>query len=156
MKEGEKALSKNILGAQTFSRPPARFTEASLVKRLESEGIGRPSTYAPTISTIMDRGYVEKQEKKYLFPTETAFTVTDFLQEYFTQMMEYNFTREVEEEFDIVAQGKETYNVMLQKFWENTLKKNIDDADEKATKVVEKVGRECPKCGKELIFKFSS
>lgn len=69
--------------------------------------------------------------------------------------MEYKFTREVEEEFDEVAQGKEKYNTMLQRFWDKTLKKNLDEADEKAEKVIEKVGRECPKCGKELIFKFS-
>jgi DNA topoisomerase I len=147
--------SKTLEAVQSFSRPPARFTEASLVKRLESEGIGRPSTYAPTISTIIDRGYVEKQEKKYLFPTETAFTVTDFLQEYFTEMMEYKFTREVEEEFDEVAQGKEKYHTMLQRFWDKSLKKNLDNADEKAEKVIEKTGENCPNCGKELIFKFS-
>ncbi len=153
--EGEIAHSKYILGTQTFSRPPARFTEASLVKRLEGEGIGRPSTYAPTISTIIDRGYVEKLDKKYLHPTETAFTVTDFLQEYFTQMMEYSFTKSVEEDFDKVAQGKEKFQSMLAKFWEGTLKKNIDDAGEKAEKVIELVGKKCPLCESELIYKFS-
>jgi DNA topoisomerase I len=118
MKEGEKAVSKNILGSQTFSRPPARYTEASLVKKLESEGIGRPSTYAPTISTIIDRGYIEKNDKKYLAPTDIAFMVTDFLQEYFTQMMEYSFTKSVEEDFDKIATGKENYQNMLRRFWE--------------------------------------
>jgi DNA topoisomerase-1 len=116
--QGEIAQSKVITGTQTFSRPPARFTEASLVKRLEAEGIGRPSTYAPTISTIIDRGYVEKKDRKYLHPTETAFTVTDFLQQYFSQMIEYSFTKSVEEEFDIIADGKMEYPTMLQKFWE--------------------------------------
>lgn len=153
--EGEIALSKNITGTQTFSRPPARFTEASLVKKLEAEWIGRPSTYAPTISTIIDRGYVEKLDKKYLHPTETAFTVTDFLQEYFTQMMEYSFTKSVEEEFDTIAEGKVKFQTMLSKFWEWTLKKSIEEAWEKAEKVVELVGKKCPLCENELVFKFS-
>lgn len=155
MKQGDIAQSKSILATQSFSRPPARYTEASLVKKLESEGIGRPSTYAPTISTIIDRGYVEKQERKYLHPTETAFTVTDFLEEYFVQMMQYQFTRSVEEEFDEIANGKEKYQTMLQKFWEGTLKKNIEEAGEKAEKVIEKVGKNCPECGNELIYRYS-
>ncbi len=155
MKEWDIAQSKNILGSQTFSRPPARYTEASLVKKLEGEGIGRPSTYAPTISTIIDRWYVEKNDKKYLAPTEVAFTVTDFLQEYFTQMMEYSFTKSVEEDFDKIATGKEKYQSMLARFWEGTLKKNIDDAGEKAEKVIELVGKKCPLCESELVYKFS-
>lgn len=146
---------KNILGTQTFSRPPARYTEASLVKKLEGEGIGRPSTYAPTISTIIDRGYIEKLDKKYLHPTETAFTVTDFLEEYFNQMMQYSFTKSVEEDFDTIAEGKQEYQTMLQKFWEGTLKKNIEEAGEKAEKVIEKVGKKCPECGEDLIYRHS-
>ena len=155
MKEGDICQSKSLTATQSFSRPPARFTEASLVKKLEWEGIGRPSTYAPTISTIIDRGYVEKKDRKYLHPTETAFTVTDFLELYFGQMMEYKFTKSVEEDFDKIANGKEKYQTMLQKFWEGTLKKNLTEADEKAEKVVELVWKNCPTCWKDLIFKFS-
>lgn len=140
---------------QAFSRPPARYTEASLVKKLESEGIGRPATYAPTISTIIDRGYVEKVDKKYLSPTDIAFTVNDFLQEFFQEMMDYKFTKNVEEEFDKVANGEMKYDKMLEKFWIETLKKDIENAGEKAEKVIEKVGKDCPKCGKELIFRYS-
>ncbi len=147
--------TKNLFSDQSFSRPPARYTEASLVKKLEWEWIGRPSTYAPTISTIIDRGYVEKWAKRHLHPTETAFTVTDFLSEYFSQMMEYKFTREVEEDFDKIADGKQNYTTMLEKFWNDSLKKNIDNASEKAEKVVEKTGEKCPKCGNDLIYKFS-
>lgn len=148
-------LWDNLEGVQSFSRPPARYTEASLVKKLESEWIGRPSTYAPTISTIIDRWYIEKMDKKYLFPTDTAFTVTKFLEEYFKKMMEYKFTKEVEEDFDKVAQGKEKYDEMLKNFWEWTLKKDLDNAWENAEKVIEKVGKECPKCGKDLIYRYS-
>jgi len=153
--EWEMAQSVSITASQSFSRPPARFTEASLVKKLESEGIGRPSTYAPTISTIIDRGYIEKKDRKYLHPTETAFTVTDFLQQYFEGMMEYSFTKAVEQEFDVIAEGKLEYPTMLQKFWDGTLKKSIEEAGEKAEKVVEKVGKSCPDCWKDLVYKFS-
>lgn len=147
--------SKDLLATQVFSRPPARYTEASLVKKLEGEGIGRPSTYAPTISTIIDRWYIEKKDRKYLHPTETAFIVTDFLEEYFNQMMQYSFTKAVEWEFDEIADGKLGYQSMLKKFWEGTLKKNIEDAWEKAEKVIEKVWKKCPECGEELIYRFS-
>ena len=152
---GQSIASTQIFSQQQFSRPPARYTEASLVKKLEAEGIGRPSTYAPTISTIIDRGYIEKFEKKYLIPTDIAFTVTDFLDAYFTQMMQYKFTKDVEEEFDEIANGNLKYQTMLQKFWEGTLKKNIEDAGEKAEKIIESVGEKCPVCGKDLIYKYS-
>ncbi|MDD3646000.1 MAG: type I DNA topoisomerase [Candidatus Gracilibacteria bacterium] len=155
IKVGELLTGDNLQGTQSFSRPPARYTEASLVKKLESEGIGRPSTYAPTISTIIDRGYIEKIDKKYLSPTEVAFTVTDFLEKYFNQMMEYKFTSKVEEDFDKIATGDETYENMLSNFWLNTLKKDLEIAGEQAEKVIEKVGKPCPKCGKDLIYRHS-
>ena len=146
---------KQLNAIQSFSRPPARYTEASLVKKLESEWIGRPSTYAPTISTIIDRGYIEKLDKKYLHPTEIAFTVTDFLEEYFNKMMEYKFTKDVEEDFDKVSEGKIKYEKMLSDFWENTLKKDLENAWENAEKVIEKVWKQCPKCWKDLIYRHS-
>jgi len=147
--------SKNINCNQSFSRPPARYTEASLVKKLESEWIWRPATYAPTISTIMDRWYVEKVDKKYLFPTEIAFTVNDFLQEYFKEMMDYKFTKNIEVELDEIAEGKVQFQKMLWKFWNDTLKKDIENAGEKAEKVIEMVGKSCPKCWKDLIYRYS-
>jgi len=140
---------------QVFSRPPARYTEASLVKKLEWEGIGRPSTYAPTISTIIDRWYIEKFEKKYLKPTEIAFTVTDFLEKYFNEMMQYKFTKDVEADFDKVAEKKIKFQEMLWNFWENTLKKELENAWANAEKVIEKVWKECPKCWKDLIYRHS-
>jgi len=140
---------------QWFSRPPARYTEASLVKKLEWEGIGRPSTYAPTISTIIDRWYIEKFEKKYLKPTEIAFTVTDFLEKYFNEMMQYKFTKDVEADFDKVAEKKIKFQEMLWNFWENTLKKELENAWANAEKVIEKVWKECPKCWKDLIYRHS-
>lgn len=155
IKEWEILPAKNISWIQSFSRPPARYTEASLVKKLESEWIWRPSTYAPTISTIIDRWYIEKFEKKYLKPTEIAFTVNDFLQEYFNQMMDYKFTKNVEEEFDEIANWKVKYQKMLENFWLWTLKKDIENAWENAEKVIEKVWKACPKCWQDLIYRFS-
>ncbi len=147
--------SNQILWTQSFTRPPARYTEASLVKKLESEWIWRPSTYAPTISTIIDRWYVEKVDKKYLSPTEIAFTVNDFLQEFFTEMMDYNFTKSVEEEFDHIAEWELSFQAMLEKFWLQTLKKDIENAWVNAEKVIELVWTKCPKCEKDLIYRYS-
>lgn len=102
LKVGETAIAHKLFGSQAFSRPPSRYTEAMLVKKLESEEIGRPATYAPTIGTIVERGYVEKIDKK-LAPTDIAFTVNDFLETRFPELMDYKFTAKVEEEFDIVS-----------------------------------------------------
>jgi len=146
---------ENTQAVQNFSRPPARYTEASLVKKLEWEWIGRPSTYAPTISTIIDRWYVEKFDKRYLKPTEIAFTVTDFLEKYFTKMMEYKFTKDVESDFDKVANGEEGFSDMLEKFWNDTLKKDLDNAWANAEKVIEKVWKACPECKEDLIYRHS-
>lgn len=148
------ATSKNIYANQVFSKPPSRYTEAMLVKKLESEWIWRPSTYAPTITTIVDRWYVEKIEKK-LAPTDIAFTVNDFLEEYFKNMMDYKFTAKVEEELDEVAIWKQDWVKMLEIFYES-FKKDLVNSDENALKVVEKVWRECPECKEwELVFKYS-
>lgn len=87
--------SADLSGLQKFSLPPARYTEAALVKKLESEGIGRPSTYAPTIQTIQDRGYVVIESKK-LIPTDITFVVVDYLEQEFSNFMQYSFTAEVE------------------------------------------------------------
>ena len=147
--------AKNIWANQTFSRPPARYTEASLVKKLEAEWIGRPSTYAPTIDTIIKRWYVEKVDKKYLAPTDTAFIVTDFLEKYFPEMMEYKFTAKVEWWLDEIAIWKKDWKEMLRSFWEKTLKKDLENAWENAEKIVEKVWRKCPQCGSDLVVRYS-
>lgn len=109
--------SQGATGLQKFSLPPPRYTEASLVKKLESEGIGRPSTYAPTIQTIQDRGYVTIEAKK-LHPTDIAFVVTDYLEKEFTSFMQYDFTAKVEQSFDEIAEGKIKWQKMLENFYE--------------------------------------
>lgn len=151
----DKVFWENLEANQGFSKPPARYTEASLVKKMEIEGIGRPSTYAPTIDTIINRWYIEKINKKHLSPTETAFIVTDFLEEYFPKMMHYEFTKEVEEKFDEISNWKETYAWMLDAFWNETLKKELEHAGDNAEKVIEKTWNKCPKCSEDLIYRFS-
>ena len=148
MKAGQKLERKDIRATERFSQPPARYTEASLVRKLEELGIGRPSTYAPTISTVQQRGYVEKgsregvereyrlltldkkgniscetktetagSEKQKLMPTDVGVVVTDFLMEYFPEIMDYNFTSGVEKEFDEVAAGEKSWTDMISRFY---------------------------------------
>src|SRR4029078_3625040 len=108
LKKGQVLQPRKIEPRQHFTKPPARYTEASRVKKLEEEGIGRPSTYAPTISTVMARGYVLR-EAKALFPSDTAYVVTDFLTAHFPQIVDLKFTAEMEEDLDEIAEGKEDY-----------------------------------------------
>ncbi len=151
LKKEEILSSKQIVASQKWSKPPARYTEASLVKKLESLGIWRPSTYAPIIATIQERGYVQKNDK-YLVPTEIAFLVTDYLQKYFEELMDYGFTAEMETKLDKIAQGKLTYLKMLKDFW-GDFEKYLDKA-QKWEKQVQYIGEKCPKCWWELVFKY--
>ena len=108
--------SSSFVALQKFSLPPPRYSEAALVKKLESEGIGRPSTYAPTIQTIQDRGYVILEAKK-LLPTDIAFVVVDYLEKEFSTFMQYSFTAEVESQFDKIAEGRLDWKKMLGDFY---------------------------------------
>jgi len=177
---------ERIIATQRFSRPPARYVEASLVKKLEELGIGRPSTYAPTISTIQKRGYVEKREnegkertftvielakngisestkteitgkdKNKLLPTDIGIVVTDFLEQHFSQIMDYHFTAEVEKKFDEIAQGLTEWNKMIREFYKpfhtevaNTLEHServtgeriLGEHPENKKKVIARIGR---------------
>jgi DNA topoisomerase-1 len=180
----QKLPLKEMLATQRFSRPQPRYTEASLVKKLEELGIGRPSTYAPTISTILKRGYVEKRdkegvkrdfmilklkegkiskvteqentgaEKAKLFPTDLGLVVTDFLKMYFDDIMDYNFTARIEEEFDEVAAGKLKWNQMIDDFY-NPFKKDVEDTKENADRI--KGERELgtdPESGKKVVARM--
>ncbi|NVJ54323.1 MAG: type I DNA topoisomerase [Campylobacteraceae bacterium] len=118
---------------QNFTKPPARYTEASLVKKLESEGIGRPSTYAPTISTIQQREYVEKTEDKKLTPTPTGEIVNSFLVDHFPEIVDLGFTAKVEEEFDEIAEGKIAWQQVMTDFY-GGFKKTIDEKEESVNK----------------------
>ncbi len=175
---------RELKATERFSRPAPRYTEASLVKKLEELGIGRPSTYAPTISTVLKRGYVEKRdkegvqreyrvlrlknnviskeaefentgaEKAKLFPSDLGLVVTDFLKQYFDDIMDYGFTARIEEEFDEVAEGKMKWNEMLKDFY-NPFKKDVEKTIETAERV--KGERELgtdPESGKPVVARM--
>jgi len=143
----------DLLKEQHFTQPPARFTEASLIKALEDHGIGRPSTYAPIISTIQDRRYVYIENKAF-YPNESAFIVTDLLTNNFPQIVDLNFTAKMENELDDVAEGKEDWVKMLDNFYKPFIK-NLEEKEKTVEKTItdEKTDKICPKCKKELVIK---
>jgi DNA topoisomerase-1 len=137
---------------QHFTEPPARYTDATLVKALEAEGIGRPSTYAPTLSTIQERGYVEKVDKKYA-PTEIGTLVNDLLVENFPEIVDIKFTSHIEEEFDDIAEGKIKWTEVCREFY-GPFKKNLAEKEASVEKQVEISTTPCPHCGKPMLIKF--
>ncbi|WP_300386131.1 type I DNA topoisomerase [Clostridium sp.] len=143
-----------IEGKQHFTQPPARYTEASFVKLLEEKGIGRPSTYVPTITTLLSREYVNR-EKKNLLPTELGFIVNNMVTEYFTQIVDTDFTADMERNLDFVEDGKEEWKKVVGEFYK-PLKVAIDKAEKEVSKVVieDKVSDvPCEKCGKMMVIK---
>ena len=141
-----------LTAEQLFTKPPARYTEASLVKKLETEGIGRPSTYAPTIATIQQREYIIKTEDKKLAPTLIGTVVNDFLVEHFPEIVSLGFTAKVEEQFDEIAEGKIAWQTVMQNFY-NDFVKNVQDKEENAPRAkfsdVRILGND-PKTGLEI------
>lgn len=137
----------NLTDEQKFTQPPPRYNDASLVKELEKRGIGRPSTYASIISVLVDRGYVERQEKRF-FPTVIGITVVDFLVEHFKEVMDYDFTAEMEEDLDRIALGEKQWREVMAVFWKPFVKQ-LETTEEKAKRVeipVEQTGEKCPDC----------
>ncbi len=180
---GQEVGMQEISATQRFTLPPARYTEASLVKKLESLGIGRPSTYAPTISTIIKRAYVDKEmregkERKYnvlvlkggavntsaqteitgaekgkLYPTDIGIIVNDFLEKYFPQIMDYQFTKKVEEEFDEIAEGKMSWKTMLKEFYtpfHKTVESTTEDSERASGERI--LGKD-PKSGRDVLVR---
>ncbi len=131
VKQGTILNIEKLTAEQNFTKPPSRYTEASLVKKLETEGIGRPSTYAPTIATIQAREYVIRTEDKKLAPTLIGSVVNDFLVEHFPHIVDLGFTARVEEEFDEIAEGKIAWETVLKEFYDPFVK-NIEDKEENA------------------------
>ena len=152
LEEGEVLGLKKITPSQHFTKPPARFSDSSLVKALEEEGIGRPSTYAPIIYTLILRDYV-RRIKGYLFPTELGFKVCDMLAEYFPKVMDIKFTALMEEELDEIEEGKLSKEKVLTDFYE-PFKASLDFAQGHIQKEVIVSDQVCDKCGKPLIFKW--
>ncbi len=143
-----------LLPEQHFTEPPPRFTEATLVKKLEELGIGRPSTYAPILSTIQERFYVERQERKFL-PTSLGMTVSDFLVQHFPETFDYTFTAEMEENLDAISRGEQPWQQTLSKVYQPLEQKiaQTRDTAEKVKVEVEVSDRNCPKCGKSLVVR---
>lgn len=152
---GEELKPVKVQGEQNFTQPPARFTEASLVKDLEEKDIGRPSTYAPIVATLMDRKYVQK-EKKTLIPTELGFIVTDMIEHYFKEIADTGFTAQMEENLDdIEAKGRD-WKEIIREFY-GPLENELEVADKEIEKVefeVELTGELCEKCGKPMAVKY--
>ena len=184
LKVGEELSNNYITATQRFTRPPSRYTEASLVKQLEELGIGRPSTYAPTISTIQNRNYIEKgthegDERKYkqlvfknqtikeknlsekvgsnkgkLVPTDVGFIVTDFLVNHFESILDYNFTAKVEESFDDIAEGKEDWRAMMKDFYKG-FHPQVEDVQENAERETgERILGTDPKTGRQVSVRL--
>lgn len=184
LEKGQKLFLRKAQAIERFTRPPARYTEASLVKKLEEMGIGRPSTYAPTISTIMKRGYVMKEsrpgkkrnynlltlegdqiqeskpsetygsEKNKLFPSDVGIVVNDFLNEFFSDVMDYNFTANVEQKFDKIAKGEEEWQNMISSFY-NPFHKSVESTlkESKKFKGERELGTH-PETGKKIVAKI--
>ncbi len=184
LNEGEAVFSREINAIERFSKPKPRFTEASLVKRLEELGIGRPSTYASTITTIQNRGYVEKgqsegvlkpyisltlkdkaiteeqksektgSDKSKLKPTDIGIVVTEFLETNFSDVMDYGFTADVEKEFDFIAKGEKVWNVMINQFYDGFVKTVNDVADTSEAAKGQRLLGTEPKSGENVYVKI--
>ncbi|MBR3211249.1 MAG: type I DNA topoisomerase [Bacilli bacterium] len=150
--EKEVAVTNNVESTQHFTQPPARYTEAKLIKELEELGIGRPSTYATIIDTIKSRGYVTLEEKKFK-PTSVGVETTDKLQEFFSDIINTDYTREMETDLDEIADGHMVWNEVLADFYklfEPRVKNAFSDMEKKAA---EETGENCPNCGKPLVIR---
>jgi DNA topoisomerase-1 len=151
LKKGQKVTLDDIKSEQHFTEPPARYNEASLIKKLESLGIGRPSTYAPTITILQTRKYIELQKKR-IHPTEVAFTVIEMLEEHFADIVNSDFTSNMEAQLDEIDEGKLDWQKLLSDFYEPFMKKITDGKENiKSKKMAIPTGEMCPKCDHELL-----
>lgn len=152
LKVNDELVAEEIVKDQHFTKPPARYTEAKLIKAMEELGIGRPSTYASTISTLTQRGYVKIIEKK-LNPTEVGITTTDKLQEFFSDLINVKYTAKMEEDLDKVAEGKKVWYKILESFYKD-FEVEVENAfDKMEKKEDEETGEVCPNCGKPMVIK---
>jgi DNA topoisomerase I len=153
--EGQAQELIRLIPEQHFTQPPPRYSEASLVRTLEENGIGRPSTYAPILSTIQQRGYVDKESNR-LYPTETGILVNDLLVEHFPSILDVGFTAEMEQDLDCIATGDLPWVNVVREFY-TPFSKQVEIAEKKMPEVKmepEPIGRTCPKCGHELVVRW--
>jgi DNA topoisomerase-1 len=155
VEEGQLQKLLQLIPEQHFTQPPPRYTEASLVRTLEENGIGRPSTYAPILGTIQQRGYVYRENKR-LFPTETGILVNDLLVEHFPDVIEVGFTARMEADLDRVASGDEEWVNVINGFY-GSFEEDVKAAEEKIPEMkmeLEPIGRACPRCGNDLVIRW--
>lgn len=155
LEEGQELKLNEIIPKQSFTEPPPRYTEASLVKALEEKGIGRPSTYSPTITTILTRRYIEKIQKQ-LAPTELGIIVNKLLTENFSDVINIEFTAKIENDFDEIAEGKEEWKKMIREFY-GPFEAEIEKVEKELEHVelVDEVSDvKCEKCGRMMVYKF--
>ena len=155
IEKGEKLIKEKISSKQSFTESPARFTEASLVKALEEKGIGRPSTYSPTITTIIERRYIERVQKQ-LIPTELGKIVNKLLTENFKEIVNVEFTAQIENEFDQIAEGNEEWKKIIREFY-SPFEKTLEKAEKELEHVEikdEVSDVPCEKCGKMMVYKY--
>jgi DNA topoisomerase-1 len=153
--EGQKQDLVRLIPEQHFTQPPPRYSEASLVQALEENGIGRPSTYAPILSTIQQRGYVERVEKR-LIPTETGIQVNDLMVQYFPEVVDLNFTAHMEEDLDKIASGEMLWTDAMHEFY-GPFAEDVKKAQAEMPVVKtgpEPIGRQCPEDGGELVIRY--
>jgi len=152
--QGDKADIQSVKPEQHFTEPPSRYSEASLIKKLESEGVGRPSTYAPTIATLSGRTYVTI-EKKQIVPTEMAFTVTEILEKHFANIVDISFTANMEDRLDEVSEGRVDWQKLLSDFYFPFMEQVAQGKENIVSlKLAKPLGRNCPKCGEsELLLR---
>jgi len=157
LKENEKLELKEVIPQEHFTQPSARYNDASLVKKLESFGIGRPSTYAPIISVLLARGYVNRDNNKSFQPTEIGILVNDVLQKHFPKIVDYQFTSQIEEKLDRIAQGKMIWNQMIKEFY-LPFKKNLEEKYETVSKdklvPLIPLKEKCPLCKEPLVVRW--
>lgn len=152
---GQEVIKKKLNPKQSFTEPPPRYTEASLVKALEEKGIGRPSTYSPTITTILERRYIEKEQKQ-LAPTELGKIVNKLLTENFKDVVNVEFTAEIEEDFDAIAEGKQAWKKVIEEFY-GPFAKEVEKVEKELehVKLEEEVSDVvCEKCGRMMVYRY--
>lgn len=152
---GQEVIKEKLDPKQSFTEPPPRYTEASLVKALEEKGIGRPSTYSPTITTILERHYIQKEQKQ-LVPTELGKVVNTILTENFTDIINVEFTAKIEEDFDEIAEGKEPWKEVIREFY-GPFEKEVEKVDKELEHVKiedEVTDIPCDKCGRMMVIKY--
>jgi DNA topoisomerase-1 len=155
LSEGQEQRLVRLIPEQHFTQPPPRYTEATLVRTLEEYGIGRPSTYAPILSTIQQRGYVNRESKR-LIPTDTGMLVNDLITEHFPEIVDYGFTARMESDLDRIASGEQPWVDLIRDFYA-PFEKQVQKAEEAIPEMkmeLEPIGRTCPKCGHELVTRW--